>query len=50
MKNLDYDLAVKFAAAVTSIKLSYVGPFRDDLATVIRYMRDVYGVEIEELK
>ena len=42
LRGWPYDFAIKFAAATTSIKLSYQGPFRGDEKSVLRYIKERY--------
>lgn len=42
LKNMPYEKAVKFAAAATSLKLSYAGPLRNTEAEVLKYMESKY--------
>ena len=42
LRGWPYDFAVKFAAATTSIKLSYQGPFRDNEKKVFMYIKEKY--------
>lgn len=44
LENMPFEDAVKFAAAATSLKLSYPGPLKETCKTVIDYMKTWYNI------